>query len=82
MSYPAVFLDRDGVINYDHGYVCKMEYFDFIEIIFDVALFAQPQRYKLIVVTNQAGIGCGYYIEQEFHQLNYWMCQQFLEASG
>ena len=82
MLYPAVFLDRDGVINHNHGYVHKRKDFDFIEGIFDVARYAHSQSYKLIVVTNQAGIGRGYYSEAEFHQLNDWMCRQFSAAGG
>jgi D-glycero-D-manno-heptose 1,7-bisphosphate phosphatase len=82
MPYPAVFLDRDGVINHDHGYVHKREDFDFIEGIFDLARYAHSQGYKLIDVTNQAGIGRGYYSEAEFHQFNDWMCQLFSAAGG
>lgn len=79
MPHSALFLDRDGVINHNYGYVHKSEDFDFIDGIFDVAKYAHVQNYKLIVVTNQAGIGRGYYSESEFHQLNDWMCQQFSE---
>lgn len=82
MSFPAVFFDRDGVINFDHGYVHKREDFDFIEGIFDVARYAYDQGYKLIVITNQAGIGRGYYTEEQFHELTDWMCQQFSTAGA
>lgn len=82
MYCPAVFFDRDGVINHNYGYVHKREDFDFIEGIFDVARYAHFQGYKLIVITNQAGIGRGYYSEAEFHDLNNWMCQQFSAAGG
>lgn len=82
MSFPAMFLDRDGVINHNHGYVHKREEFDFIDGIFDVARYAHAQNYKLIVVTNQAGIGRGYYTEADFHQLTNWMCQQFSGAGA
>ena len=75
--YKAVFLDRDGVININHGYVYKREDFDFIDEIFDVARYANQQNYKLVVITNQAGIGRGYYTEDDFHQLTAWMCEQF-----
>jgi len=77
MLQPAVFLDRDGVININHGYVHKRECFDFIEGVFDVARYAYQQQYKLVVITNQAGIGRGYYTEEDFHQLTGWMCEQF-----
>ena len=82
MSYSAVFLDRDGVINHNHGYVHKREDFDFIEGIFDVARHAYENHYKLVVITNQAGIARGYYTEEQFHQLTDWMCQQFSAAGA
>jgi D-glycero-D-manno-heptose 1,7-bisphosphate phosphatase len=82
MSSPAVFLDRDGVININYGYVHKREDFDFIDGIFDVAREAHEQSYKLIVITNQAGIGRGYYTEEQFHHLTDWMCQQFSAAGA
>ena len=82
MQYPALFLDRDGVINHDYGYVHKRQDFDFIDGIFDVARRAYEQKYKLVVITNQAGIARGYYTEEQFHQLTEWMCQQFSAAGA
>ncbi len=82
MTVNALFLDRDGVINHNHGYVYKREDFDFIEGIFDVAQHACKQDYKLVVITNQAGIARGYYTEEQFHQLTDWMCQQFSKAGA
>ena len=77
MSFKAFFLDRDGVINLNHGYVHKPEDFDFIDGIFDLTRCAYEKSYKIVVITNQAGIGRGYYTEDQFHQLTDWMCQQF-----
>jgi D-glycero-D-manno-heptose 1,7-bisphosphate phosphatase len=82
MTVNALFLDRDGVINHNHGYVHKRENFDFIEGIFDVARYAHAHNYKLVVITNQAGIARGYYTEEQFHQLTDWMCQQFSSAGS
>lgn len=73
----ALFLDRDGVINVDHGYVCQPEQFEFIEGVFDACLTFQQLGYRLIVVTNQSGIARGYYTEAQFHRLTAWMCEQF-----
>ena len=81
MLHPAVFLDRDGVINHNHGYVHKSEDFDFIEGIFDVARYAHFINFKLVVITNQAGIARGYYTEEQFHLLTDWMCQR-LSSEG
>jgi D-glycero-D-manno-heptose 1,7-bisphosphate phosphatase len=77
-----VFLDRDGVINVNHGYVHDFESFEFIDGIFEVARAAHSNGYKLIVITNQSGIGRGYYSEQQFHQLTEWMCNEFLNAGA
>lgn len=73
----ALFLDRDGVINYNYGYVYRKENFDFIEGIFDVCRSAKALGYELIVITNQAGIGRGYYTEEDFEKLTEWMCDHF-----
>lgn len=77
----ALFLDRDGVVNRDDGYTSRAEDFEFIEGIFDLCCAAQRLGYLLIVVTNQAGIGRGYYSEQDFLTLTAWMCARF-EAEG
>jgi len=82
MQRGALFLDRDGVINVNHGYVHKRENFHFIDGLFDVARGAIEKNYKLIVITNQAGIGRGYYTEEQFHQLTDWMCEQFSAAGA
>lgn len=74
----ALFLDRDGVINIDHGYVIRREDFEFIDGVFDLCRAACERNYLVFVVTNQAGIGRGYYTEQQFHDLSRWMCAEFL----
>jgi D-glycero-D-manno-heptose 1,7-bisphosphate phosphatase len=73
----ALFLDRDGVINVDHAYVYKNENFEFIEGIFDLCRTAKELGFLIIVITNQAGIGRGYYTEQDFHDLTKWMTGEF-----
>ena len=79
MKRPALFLDRDGVINIDHGYVHTTDKFEFIEGIFDLVKAANIRGYLVVVVTNQAGIGRGYYNEEQFHFLTNWMKNMFLE---
>ncbi|MGR9036453.1 MAG: D-glycero-alpha-D-manno-heptose-1,7-bisphosphate 7-phosphatase [Gammaproteobacteria bacterium] len=81
-SSPALFLDRDGVINIDHGYVCRKEEFEFVEGIFELVAAAKRAGYLVVVVTNQAGIGRGYYTEADFNRLMEWVAEQFAERGG
>lgn len=72
----ALFLDRDGVINVDTGYLHKLEDCVFVNGILDLLKKAKDLGYLIIVVTNQAGIGRRYYSEDEFHSFMDWMnCQ-------
>ena len=73
----ALFLDRDGVINIDHGFVCRKEQFEFIEGVFEACKKFQTKGYKIFVVTNQSGIARGYYTINQFEKLTHWMCEQF-----
>tara|TARA_R110002110_G_scaffold405945_1_gene625389 strand:+ start:121 stop:675 length:555 start_codon:yes stop_codon:yes gene_type:complete len=72
-----LFLDRDGVINVDHGYVSSPEDFKFVPGIFDIVKSARAQDYGVVVVTNQSGIGRGYYTEGDFQTLTDWMLGEF-----
>ena len=82
MSRPALFLDRDGVINVDHGYVHKPEDVEFVDGIFELVAAAKKAGCLVVVVTNQAGIGRGYYSEADFHKLMDWMKASFAELGG
>jgi len=77
----ALFLDRDGVINEDYGYVHKIEDFHFREGIFDVCRAAQKARMKIIVVTNQAGIGRGLYSPADFRKVTNYMLANLMQES-
>lgn len=79
MRPKALFLDRDGVINIDHGYVFESSGIEFIPGIFELCRFAHRNGYLIIIVTNQAGIGRGYYSETDFFALMKWMCHVFEE---
>ena len=78
MLRPALFLDRDGVINEDLSYVYRPEDFHFVDGIFELVAAANQIGCLVIVVTNQAGIGRGYYSEADFHSLTAWMCDIFV----
>lgn len=75
---PALFLDRDGVVNEDRGYVHRIEEFEFLPGIFALCRFAARRLgWPIIIVTNQSGIGRGYYGEAEFLALDEYMRARF-----
>ena len=73
MKTKAIFLDRDGVINKEVNYLHKIKDFEFTEGCIEALKAMQSHGYLLFIITNQAGIGRGYYSEDDFHQLNNWM---------
>ena len=75
----AIFLDRDGVINVDKQYICKIEDFTFIPGVFEAVKKARDSGYKIFVVTNQSGIALKYYSESDYKILTEWMIKQFKE---
>jgi D-glycero-D-manno-heptose 1,7-bisphosphate phosphatase len=82
MKKRALFLDRDGVINVDYGYVHTPDNFEFIDGIFELVLAAKRAGYLVIIVTNQAGIGRGYYTTDQFNDLTEWMKDRFAEKGA
>lgn len=79
MPRKALFMDRDGVINVNHGYVHTAEQTDWVPGIFELCATARDAGYALIVVTNQAGIARGYYSEADFLDYTRWMHGEFAE---
>jgi len=75
---PAIFLDRDGVINDDLDYVYRIKNFKFIPGVFEACRKFIERGYQIIIITNQAGIARGYYTEDDFEQLNQWMLNKFV----
>jgi len=76
-SQKALFLDRDGVINEDAGYVYRREDFVFKDGIFEALRKFAQAGYALVVVTNQSGIGRGYYTLEQFDELCRFMLSEF-----
>jgi D-glycero-D-manno-heptose 1,7-bisphosphate phosphatase len=75
----AFFFDRDGVINVDRGYVSTVEDFEFTDGIFDAMHMLADKGFLLLVVTNQSGIGRGYYTQEDFRRVTGWMLEQFAQ---
>lgn len=70
---PAIFLDRDGTINRDHGYVHEIDDFQFIDGVIEALRELKNRGFLLVVVTNQSGIARGKFTENQFMQLTEWM---------
>ncbi len=78
MSSPALFLDRDGVINEEVGYLSQVADVRFMRGVFSLCRAARRLGYRIVVVTNQSGIARGLYSEAEFQALMTWMRAEFL----
>ncbi len=74
---PVAFLDRDGVINRDHGYVSRWDEFELLPGVEDALRALQIGGYQLVVITNQSGIARGFYSEADFRQLTQQMVDYF-----
>jgi D-glycero-D-manno-heptose 1,7-bisphosphate phosphatase len=66
---PAAFLDRDGVINHDAGYIYDWSAFHFLPGVVDALRDLQNLGYRLIIITNQSGIARGIYTEADYQAL-------------
>jgi D,D-heptose 1,7-bisphosphate phosphatase len=78
----ALFLDRDGVINLDHGWVGTRERFTFVAGALRAIRAASDAGWHVFVVTNQSGIARGHYDEAQFAALCAWMSDQVRGAGG
>lgn len=77
MPIKTIFLDRDGVINKEVGYLHEINKFEFINGIFDACKHFHSAGYEIIIITNQSGISRGLYSEDDFRSLNTWMVSEF-----
>ena len=75
----ALFLDRDGVINEDTHYVHEIEKCQFVPGIFNLCRYAKTRGYKIVVVTNQAGIAKGKYTEDDYFRFRAFVHERFLQ---
>ena len=73
LKKPAVFLDRDGVINYDYGYVYKKNNFIWKKKVVEAIRYLNNKNFYVFIVSNQSGVGRGYYSIQDVEKLHYWL---------
>lgn len=79
---PALFLDRDGVLNHDHGHVGTRDRFDWIDGAIAAVVRATRSGRHVFIVTNQSGVARGFYDEAAVHALIGWMRDEILAAGG
>ncbi len=79
---PALFLDRDGVLNRDHGYVHTIERFEWTEGAREAIRMASDAGWHVFVVTNQSGVARGMYDEAAVRRLHDWMADDARRAGG
>ena len=77
MKTRALFLNCNGVINIDYGYVYLKKDFVFQAGIFDLCRQAIKNNFKIFIITNQSGIGRGYYSSEDFVKITNWMLEVF-----
>lgn len=78
---PAIFFDRDGIINVDKGYVYRIEDFEWIVGSRETIRWFNDKGFWVFVVTNQSGVARGYYSERDITTLHHWIDSE-LNAFG
>ena len=79
---PCLFLDRDGVLNEDRGYVHRWEDFQWVAGAKETVAAFNRAGWLVIVVTNQSGVGRGYYSEEDMHALHARMNEGLADAGA
>ena len=79
---PALFLDRDGVINVDRNYVYRTEDFEWIEGAVETIKAFNARGWWVFIVTNQSGIARGYYTEEQMEALHAWLNDELAERGA
>jgi D,D-heptose 1,7-bisphosphate phosphatase len=80
-KYPTVFIDRDGTINIDPGYISRPEDFELYPFAAQAIEILNSRGWLVVVVTNQSGIGRGYYTEETMNSIHDKMIEN-LAAQG
>ncbi len=75
----AAFLDRDGTLNEDTGYLYKIKDFKWIKGAIKALRILKKNNFLIIVVSNQSGVSRGFYSENDIKKLHKWMNQQLLK---
>jgi len=82
MRRPAIFLDRDGVLNQDVGYAHRSDQIKWVEGAPETIKYFNDAGYYVFVVTNQAGVARGYYSEKDVEALHAWMAGELAKSGA
>lgn len=82
LTRPALFLDRDGVCNIDHGWVGTRERFEWVPGAKAAIRLAHARGWHVFIVTNQSGVARGLYDEAAVQALHRWMLDEALQSGG
>jgi len=82
LTRPALFLDRDGVCNVDHGWVGSRDRFEWMHGAKAAIQMAHARGWHVFVVTNQSGVARGLYDEAAVQALHRWMLDDVLQSGG
>lgn len=77
MSYKTLFLDRDGVVNEDHGFVYRVDDVVFQRGILELGRAFTAKGWKIIIVSNQSGIARGYFTEEDVEKVHEFIAEKF-----
>lgn len=78
---PAIFFDRDGVLNVDRGYICCREELEWMPGAIETIKMLNERDYLVFVVTNQSGIARGFYREEDVYEFHSYMAEE-VERQG
>ena len=76
-SNPALFLDRDGIVNIDHGYINSISKIEFNNEIFEISRLFKQNNYKIVIITNQSGIGRGFISMDQYKEISALVLKKF-----
>ena len=78
-KYECIFLDRDGTINLDPGYISNVRDLKFYDYTFKALKLLKPLTKSFIIITNQSGVGRGIIKEEKLIEINSFIHSKFLE---
>ena len=78
-KYECIFLDRDGTINLDPGYISSVRDLKFYDYTFKALKLLKPLTKSFIIITNQSGVSRGIIKEEKLIEINSFIHSKFLE---